>query len=120
MKIISFWGEETNPFVNPELSHNGGGYSQPAGGALIKLDNNKLYETDYFLHDCGDFGRTIYFTIREISSGKTWHVVFGSEEQPYDYTQLLNFKACTDSDLIKVLCLTANAVDAAIRAKGGD
>lgn len=35
MKILTFWGCESNPFANPTLSANGGGYSQPEGDAVL-------------------------------------------------------------------------------------
>lgn len=34
-RMISFWGCETNPCVNPDTANNGGGYSQPSGASLL-------------------------------------------------------------------------------------
>ena len=38
-RMISFWGCETNPCVNPDTANNGGGYSQPSGGIFVALEN---------------------------------------------------------------------------------
>lgn len=53
--LLSFWGNNTNTFYNPERSYNGGGYWQPSGGVLFDV-GGRLVVVEYDKYDCGDFG----------------------------------------------------------------
>ena len=55
IKVLSFWGCETNPFANPEAAGDGGGYSQPYGGCLLQLPD-----------------------VSDLSTGLNWHWWEGS------------------------------------------
>lgn len=75
-KIMAFWGGESNPFANPETANNGGGYSQPCGGASVLLEDGEILEVWYEDLSCGDFG-----TRRRISldvPGFSWNVTYGT------------------------------------------
>lgn len=58
-RLISIWGEETNPFANGDLCNNGGGYFQPAGGAV-------------WATSVGDFGDRWSATITIAATGHEW------------------------------------------------
>ena len=53
--LLSFWGNNTNTFYDPERSYNGGGYWQPSGGVLFDV-GGRLVVVEYDKYDCGDFG----------------------------------------------------------------
>lgn len=67
-EIMAFWGHETNPFANLEKANNGGGYSQPCGGASVLLRSGKYLIVNYYDYSCGDFGtrKEISFEIDDI------------------------------------------------------
>ena len=54
--IISFWGDAQE--YNHELSHDGGSYYQPCGGALLRIGNQYVVvELDDA--SCGDLGSRV-------------------------------------------------------------
>lgn len=109
MKILSFWGRESNPFANPELANNGGGYSQPEGGALVELANGELVVVDYFDHNCGDFGRDAHVTV-ELLDGRSWGFSFGNNSAE-DFGEVApSFRHATGEDLAEVTDLVIDAV----------
>lgn len=109
MKILSFWGWESNPFANPDLANNGGGYSQPEGGALVELANGELVVVDYFDHNCGDFGRDAHVTV-ELLDGRSWGFSFGSNSAD-DFGEVApSFRHATGEDLAKITDLVIDAV----------
>lgn len=70
-RMISVWGEETNPFANPDLCNNGGGYFQPAGGAVWATSVGDVV-VDWFDDSCGDFGDRWSATITIAATGHEW------------------------------------------------
>ena len=42
MNLIAVWGTDANPFANPEKANDGGGYSQPCGGAVYATESGEL------------------------------------------------------------------------------
>ena len=73
----SFWGCEGNPHVNPETGNNGGGYSQPYGGALVTLGNGEFLTVTVDDMSCGDFGSRIGWTI-DSTDGRNWGGCYGT------------------------------------------
>lgn len=113
MKILSFWGYESNPFANSNLAANGGGYSQPEGGALVELANGELVVVDYFDHNCGDFGRDAHVTV-ELLDGRSWGFSFGNNSAD-DFGEVApSFRHATGADLGEVADLVIDAVTAAM------
>ena len=109
MKILSFWGWESNPFANPDRANNGGGYSQPEGGALIELSDGSIATVDYFDHDCGDFGRDAHVTV-ELLDGRSWGFSF-SNNSADDFAEVApSFRHATGEDLAQVADLVIGAV----------
>ena len=114
-KIITFWGGESNPFANPDLANNGGGYSQPEGGALVELPNGSMAVVDYFDHDCGDFGRDAHVSV-ELLDGHSWGFSFGSNSDN-DFDEVApSFYHWTGCDLAEVADMV---IDAALTAMEG-
>lgn len=56
MENIHLLGEETNPFACAEKCNDGGGYFQPAGGAVVELEDGTACIVEYEDSSCGDFG----------------------------------------------------------------
>lgn len=115
MKVLSFWGWESNLFANPDLASNGGGYSQPEGGALVELSDGSIAAVDYFDHNCGDFGRDAHVTV-ELLDGSSWGFSFGSNSDN-DFDEVApSFRHATGEDLgsLADLCISAvlTAMDA--------
>ena len=61
-RVLSFWGQNTNDFYDPEKSFNGGGYWQPSGGCLVDVNGVEVV-VDYDKFDCGDFGCRRSYTV---------------------------------------------------------
>ena len=109
MKILSFWGWESNPFANPDFASNGGGYSQPEGGALVELSNGSIAVVDYFDHNCGDFGSDAHVNV-ELLDGSSWGFSFGSNSDN-DFDEVApSFRHATGEDLAEVTDLVIDAV----------
>lgn len=117
MQILSFWGWESNRFADPRFANNGGGYSQPEGGALIQLKNGEIGIADFYDHDCGDFGRDAYFGVT-LLDGREWRFVFGSNantESNYPFDKVApSFAAATGDDLGNVADTVIEAVHIAM------
>lgn len=108
-KIITFWGWESNPFANPDFANNGGGYSQPEGGALVELPNGSMAVVDYFDHNCGDFGRDAHVSV-ELLDGHSWGFSFGSNSDN-DFDEVApSFCRWTGCDLAEVADTVIDAV----------
>lgn len=117
MRILSFWGWESNPFANPELANNGGGYSQPEGGALVELSNGSIAVVDYFDHNCGDFGRDAHVSV-ELLDGRSWGLSFGNNSAE-DFGEVApSFRHATGEDLAEVTDLVIDAVLTAMNLEG--
>lgn len=113
MKILSFWGWESNPFANSDLANNGGGYSQPEGGALVELSGSSIAAVNYFDHDCGDFGRDAHVTV-ELLDGRSWGFSFGSNGAD-DFGEVApSFRHATGADLGELADLVIDAVTTAM------
>lgn len=109
MKILTFWGCESNPFANPDRASNGGGYSQPEGGALVELPNGSMAVVDYFDHDCGDFGRDAHVSV-ELLDGRSWGFSFGNNSAE-DFGEVApSFRHATGEGLAEVTDLVIDAV----------
>lgn len=109
MRILSFWGWESNPFANPDFANNGGGYSQPEGGALVELPDGSMAAVNYFDHDCGDFGRDAHVSV-ELLDGRSWGFSFGNNSAE-DFGEVApSFRHATGEDLAEVTDLVIDAV----------
>lgn len=73
-RLISCWGEETNPFANPDYAHDGGGYSQPAGGAVWATSTVGDLLVDCADMSCGDFGARWSVTVTIAATGRAYNV----------------------------------------------
>lgn len=78
IKILSFWGCETNPFANPETAGDGGGYFQPSGGCLLQLLNGEEIIAEVDDYSCGDFGTRKFWCITAPQHGMCWRVNIGT------------------------------------------
>ena len=88
MNLISVWGTEANPFANPEKANNGGGYSQPCGGAVYATESGELISILVSDTSCGAFG-TRYSV--EIDNGqRKWAHHWGSMDGEITFTQSLD------------------------------
>ena len=72
IKILSAWGEEMNPFADPETANNGGGYLQPSGGVVAEV-NGLTVKVELSDTSCGDFGRRVHYVIECPERGETWY-----------------------------------------------
>lgn len=87
IKVISFWGTETNPSADPETAGDGGGYFQPSGGCLLQLANGEEVVVDLDDLSCGDFGSREFWSVHAIRRGMCWVWCTGSMDD-----------ACIDPD----------------------
>lgn len=76
-KVLSIWGNPTNPHYNPEEANNGGGYWQWEGGAVIAL-SGELVVVELYNDVCGDFGSRWGFDVT--APGYCWRVNCGSAD----------------------------------------
>lgn len=77
-RLVSFWGAETNSHYEPSRACNGGGYSQPCGGAVFYIPNIGDVIVIFDDTSCGDFGRRWNAAITIAVTGQTWY--FGIDE----------------------------------------
>lgn len=75
--MISFWGCETNPYANPDMANNGGGYSQPSGGIMVALENGDCLTVTVDDLSCGDFGTRVFWDVTS-TDGRNWGGCYGS------------------------------------------
>lgn len=87
IKVVSFWGTETNPSADPETAGDGGGYFQPSGGCLLQLANGEEVVVDLDDLSCGDFGSREFWSVHTIRRGMCWMWCTGSMDD-----------ACIDPD----------------------
>lgn len=78
MKVLSFWGKETNPFADSKTANNGGGYFQPSGGCLIQLDGGEEVVVELEDDSCGDFGTRERWSIAAPARGMRWLFTIGT------------------------------------------
>lgn len=76
-EMVSFWGEETNPYANPAMANNGGGYAQPSGGILVALENGEYITVTVDDMSCGDFGDRIFWEMKS-TDGRIWGGCYGN------------------------------------------
>ena len=81
MKIISAWGNPTNPTYDPDNANNGG-YWQYAGGILADVDG-QLVTVEVDDLSCGDFGIRIYVCV--FADGFSWYVCNGTMDDASIY-----------------------------------
>lgn len=74
-QLVSYWGEETNPYADGATCGNGGGYFQPAGGALWSVPNVGDVLVLYEDTSCGDFGDRWIAKIIICATGHEWGFV---------------------------------------------
>lgn len=87
IKVVSFWGCETNPSADPETAGDGGGYFQPSGGCLVQLSNGEEVVVELDDLSCGDFGTRKFWSVHAIRRGMCWMWCTGSMDD-----------ACIDPD----------------------
>lgn len=63
MKVVSCWGNNTNPQYNPEKNRDGGGYLQPFGGCLIEQDNGQFVTVLLDDYSAGWFGGRYHMVV---------------------------------------------------------
>ena len=76
-RMVSFWGCASNPYANPEMANNGGGYSQPSGGMLVAIENGDYLTVTVDDMSCGDFGSRIGWDITS-TDGRSWGGCYGN------------------------------------------
>ena len=127
IKVVSFWGTETNPFANPETAGDGGGYFQPCGGCIVQLTNGEEIIVDLNDLSCGDFGSREFWSVHAIRRGMLWQWNAGSMDDacidPDWYIDQVyqSMWGVLGVDPIDLLRLTRTAVNlAAYRMDSGD
>lgn len=90
MKVISFWGKETNPFANADTCCNGGGYFQPSGGCLLEVPACGKVVVEYSDYSCGDFGSREHWHVTA-PNGDHWFVSIGSMDDCSDNESIGGF-----------------------------
>ncbi len=75
--VAVYPGIETNPFAGPEKACNGGGYSQPSGGATFFI-NGQHITVEINDSSCGDFGSRVYYCVK--SKDHVWNWCEGTME----------------------------------------
>lgn len=78
IKVVSFWGTETNPYANPETAGDGGGYFQPSGGCVLSTPGCREVLVEYEDANCGDFGTREFWTVSAPSRRLEWRWAQGS------------------------------------------
>lgn len=80
VKVLAFWGEETNSFADSNTANNGGGYFQPAGGVSLHLTDGGDMIVELEDMSCGDFGTREFWSITSLDRGMRWAWNEGSME----------------------------------------
>ena len=78
IKVVSFWGTETNPSADPETAGDGGGYFQPSGGCVLSTPGCREVLVEYEDANCGDFGTREFWTVSAPSRRLEWRWAQGS------------------------------------------
>ena len=86
--LMNCWGEETNSFVNPDRACNGGGYSQPAGGAVWATSTVGDLAVSCYDSSCGDFGARWSVTVTIAATGRTFDVALDEVDGDGDTAEM--------------------------------
>lgn len=119
-RMISVWGEETNPFANPDTCNNGGGYFQPAGGAVWATGIGDVI-VDWYDNSCGDFGDRWDATIIVAATGHEWRFALDciggdvDADERWNNAAALGLYVATGLDADELLRDTSVAVEWAAR-----
>lgn len=90
MKVLSFWGKETNSCANADMCFDGGGYFQPAGGCLLDVPGCGKVVVEYGDYSCGGFGSREHWTVTA-PNGDRWFASIGSMEDCSDNESIDGF-----------------------------
>ena len=90
MKVLSFWGKETNSCANADTCFDGGGYFQPAGGCLLDVPGCGKVVVEYGDYSCGEFGSREHWTVTA-PNGDHWFASIGSMEDCSDNESIDGF-----------------------------
>ena len=118
--MINCWGEETNPFANGALCNNGGGYSQPAGGAVWATPVGDVI-VDWYDDNCGDFGARWGAMITVAETGHEWRFGLDSvgrdpaDDERWNVAAAQGLYDATGLDADEMLFVTSRAVAWAAR-----
>ena len=118
--MINCWGAETNPFANGETCCNGGGYFNPAGGAVWATPVGDVI-VDWFDDNCGDFGARWSAAIIVAATGREWRFDMDAISGDPDADERWNVAAAqglydaTGLDADEMLFVTSRAVEWAAR-----
>ena len=119
-RMISVWGCETNPFADGDTCNNGGGYFQPAGGAVWATPVGDVL-VDWFDNSCGDFGDRWSAEITVAATGHEWRFSLDCIGGDVDADERWNVAAAkglyeaTGLDADEMLFVTSRAVGWAAR-----
>lgn len=86
--LINCWGEETNDFANPDYAHNGGGYFNPAGGAVWATSTVGDLIVGCDDMNCGDFGARWSVTVTIAATGRTFDVALDEVDGDGDTAEM--------------------------------
>ena len=86
--LINCWGEETNDFANPDYAHNGGGYRQPAGGAVWATSTAGDLIVSCYDSSCGDFGARWSVAVTIAETGHTYNVALNEVDGDVDTVEM--------------------------------
>lgn len=90
MKVLSFWGKETNPCANADTCFDGGGYFQPAGGCLLEAPGCGKVVVEYGDYGCGGFGSREHWQV-VAPNGDRWFASIGSMDDCSDFESVSGF-----------------------------
>nr|DAG63897.1 MAG TPA: hypothetical protein [Caudoviricetes sp.] len=123
-RMMNVWGEETNPFANGDLCNNGGGYFNPAGGAVWSTPVGDVI-VDWYDDNCGDFGARWDAMITVAATGHEWRFSLDRVGRDSDDDERWNVAAAkglydaTGLDADELLFVTSRAVAWAARMNWG-
>lgn len=118
IKILESWGKETNPAADSYKSRDGGGYFQPAGGALIETEMG-LFEVSLIDQDLGWYGAYRQWELTVCATGQHWQWWSGSCSQldGYDPSRVLaelsDATGCDPQEIMQIMQATRKAVHVA-------
>lgn len=119
-RMMNVWGEETNPFANGDLCNNGGGYFNPAGGAVWTTPVGDVI-VDWYDDNCGDFGARWGAMITVAATGHEWRFGLDSvgrdpaDDERWNVAAAKGLYEATGLDADELLYSTSRAVAWAAR-----